>query len=86
MRATASSFALSICGEIDQALGARLHQPAHAVAHAENAPHLAGGGEACAQAFDHAGERLIDDGGRAAGLADHRIAGDKIRHGIASPL
>ena len=42
--------------------------------------HLAGGGKPRAQAFDDARERLIDDGGRAAGLADHRIAGNKIRH------
>ena len=31
--------------EIEQPLGARLHQPAHAVAHAEDATDLARGGK-----------------------------------------
>ena len=66
--------------QVEQALGARLHQPAHAVPHAEDAPDLARGGKAQAQAFDHARERLIDDGGRPAGLADHRITGKKLGH------
>jgi hypothetical protein len=56
------------------------------VAHAEDALHLAGGGKARFQAFDDAGERLVDDGGRAAGLADGRIAGRKIRHACDSML
>ena len=48
--------------------------------HAEDAADLARGGKPGAQALDHACERLIDDGGRPSGLADHRIASDKIGH------
>jgi hypothetical protein len=67
-------------GQVNQPVGAALDQATHAMAHAEDALHLAGGGETCAQSLDDASERLIDDGGRASRLADHRIAGEKIRH------
>src|SRR4249919_92503 len=71
-------------GEIDQSLCARLNQPTHAMAHAVDCLHLAGRGKPHFEPFDDADKRLIDDSGRAAGLADHRIAGWKIWH--ASPL
>ena len=72
--------------QIDEAVCAWPHQAAHAVAHAEDALHLAGGGKSGAQAFDDAGERLIDDGGRPSRLADDRIAGNKVSHEGLLPI
>jgi hypothetical protein len=48
---------------------------AHAMAHAENALDLALLDKAGPQGLDDADQRLIDDGGRAARLADNRITG-----------
>ena len=73
-------------GEVDEAVASRPDQPAHAMAHAEDALDLAARPEPRLQALDDADERLVDDGGRAARLADRCIAGDKIRHGGHSLL
>jgi hypothetical protein len=55
------------------------------MAHAIDLPHLPGCGEALLQAFDDAGERLVDDGGRPARLPNDRIAAWKISHAQAPP-
>ena len=72
-------------GQVNQ-IAAVLGDAAHAVTHPIDALHLAGGHKALLQTFDHAGQRLVDDGGGTAGLPDNRIAGRKIGHALPPVL
>ena len=53
-------------GEVDEPLAAGFDDAAHPMPHAENTLHVTGGARPGFQAFDDAGQRLVDHRGRAA--------------------
>ena len=58
----------------------RLSETAHTVLHAQNFVDDASGLKTLAKTFNYADKRLVNDGGRSAGLSDGGIAFDEVQH------